>query len=78
MESFAADNILAQMKAVSSAEDIFRLLDVDYDPKVMNASRLHILKRMGDYLASENLADIPDSIAATRCKASSNAPTKIL
>jgi len=65
----AADNILAEMKAASSAEDIFRLLDVGYDPKVMNVSRLHILKRMGDYLASENLADIPDSIVATRCKA---------
>jgi nitrogenase-stabilizing/protective protein len=32
-------------------------------------ARLHILKRMGEYLASENFADLSDSIAVARCKA---------
>ena len=57
------------MKASSSAEDIFKLLDVGYDPKVMNVARLHILKRMGEYLASEDLADLPNGIVTARCKA---------
>lgn len=61
--------ILDKLKASSSAEDIFELLGVGYDPKVMNVARLHILKRMGDYLAYEDLADIPDSIVTARCKA---------
>jgi len=62
-------DILDKLKASSSAEDIFALLGVGYDPKVMNVARLHILKRMGDYLACEDLADIPDSIVTARCKA---------
>jgi nitrogenase-stabilizing/protective protein len=62
-------NVLAQLKASSSAEDIFKLLDVGYDAKVMNVARLHILKRMGEYLASEDLADLPNGIVTARCKA---------
>ena len=69
MKDSAADNILDKLKASSSAEDIFALLGVGYDPKVMNVARLHILKRMGEYLACEDLADIPDSIVTARCKA---------
>lgn len=63
------DNILDKLKALSSAEDIFALLGVGYDSKVMNVARLHILKRMGEYLACEDLADIPDSVVTARCKA---------
>ncbi len=62
-------DILDKLKESSSAEDIFELLGVGYDSKVMNVARLHILKRMGDYLACEDLADIPDSIVMARCKA---------
>ena len=62
-------DILDRLKASSSAEDIFELLGVGYDPKVMNVARLHILKRMGEYLACEDLADIPDSVVMARCKA---------
>lgn len=65
----ASGNILAKIMAASSAEDIFGLLGVGYDANVMNVARLHILKRMGEYLAGEDLADIPDSVAAARCKA---------
>ena len=62
-------DILAKMKAASSAEDIFKLLAVDYDAKVLNVARLHILKRMGEYLASEDFSGLPDGIVAARCKA---------
>jgi nitrogenase-stabilizing/protective protein len=59
---------IGKLKAASSAEDIFRLLDVSYDVKVMNVSRLHILKRMGEYLANEDFSDTPDAVVAARCK----------
>ena len=64
----APADILARMKAASSAEDIFALLGVGYDAKVMNVARLHILKRMGEYLASEDFSGLPDSVVAARCK----------
>ena len=64
-----AGDILAKMDAASSADDIFKLLAVDYDAKVLNVARLHILKRMGEYLASEDLTGLPDGIVAERCKA---------
>lgn len=60
--------ILAKLKAASSAEDFFTLLGVAYDAKVVNVARLHILKRMGQYLATEDLAGLPESVVAARCK----------
>jgi nitrogenase-stabilizing/protective protein len=69
-ENFVLSNgILVKLKASSSAEDIFKLLDVGYDARVLSVARLHILKRMGQYLAKEDFADVSDRIAAARCKA---------
>ena len=64
-----ADAILAQLNQASAAEEFFTLLGVDYDPKVVNVARLHILRRMGQYLAGEDLAGVADEIVAERCKA---------
>lgn len=63
------DNILDRLKAASSIEDFFTLLGVSYDVKVVNVARLHILKRMGQYLASEDFAGLPNQVVAARCKA---------
>jgi nitrogenase-stabilizing/protective protein len=64
-----APGVLAQLNEASSAEDFFALLGVDYDPKHLNVVRLHILRRMGQYLVSEDFAGLPDPIVAERCKA---------
>jgi nitrogenase-stabilizing/protective protein len=67
-QSIAQAGILAKLRAASSAEDFFTLLGVDYDEKVVNIARLHILRRMGQYLASEDFSAVPESVAAERCK----------
>ena len=64
-----ADAILAQLNRASAAEDFFALLGVDYDPKVVNVARLHILRRMGQYLAGEDFAGVADEAVAERCRA---------
>lgn len=61
--------ILDRLNKASSAEDFFELLGVDYDPKVVNVARLHILRRMGQYLAAEDFAGVPDAAVTERCRA---------
>jgi len=61
-------DILARLKASSSAEDFFAELKVKFDPKVLAPARLHILKRMGQYLAAEDFDDMPDRVVAARCR----------
>ncbi len=60
--------MLDKLKTASAAEEFFALLGVDYDAKVVNVARLHILRRMGQYLVSEDFADMPDAEVAARCK----------
>lgn len=67
--SAAAVGMLEQLHTASSAEDFFAMLGVDYDPKHLNVVRLHILRRMGQYLVSEDFAGQPDAVIAERCKA---------
>ena len=64
-----APGLLAQLNEASSAEDFFALLGVNYDPKHLNVVRLHILRRMGQYLVSEDFVGQPDTIVTERCRA---------
>ncbi|MBL8574318.1 MAG: nitrogenase stabilizing/protective protein NifW [Hyphomicrobiaceae bacterium] len=61
-------SIVAKLKSLSAAEEFFDLLGVDYDPKVVSVARLHILKRMGQLLASSDLDGLDEaaSFAAAR------------
>ena len=58
-----------RLKRLSSAEDFFSTLGVAYDEAVLRVARLHILKRMGEYLAGDELEGLPDAVAAARAKA---------
>ena len=61
--------ILQRLRGLSSAEEFFAELRVPYDPAVLGVARLHILKRMGEYLAGDDLEGLPDAVAAARAKA---------
>jgi nitrogenase-stabilizing/protective protein len=67
--SIDATNILDRLTRLSSAEDFFAALGVAYDEAVLRVARLHILKRMGQYLRSGGLEGLPDSVAAARARA---------
>ncbi|QQO23614.1 nitrogenase stabilizing/protective protein NifW [Bradyrhizobium diazoefficiens] len=60
--------ILYRLNQACSAEEIFALLGVEYDPRIVNVARLHILKRMGQHLAREKFAGAAEAEIAARCK----------
>jgi nitrogenase-stabilizing/protective protein len=59
--------VLDELKRLSAAEDFFRYLDVEYEPRVLNVARLHILKRMGQHLQTED-ASLGDDELRARCR----------
>lgn len=61
--------VLNQLRTLSAAEDFFGFLDVPYDPAVLNVARLHILKRMGEYLRKNTLSEADDDMARSLCRA---------
>jgi nitrogenase-stabilizing/protective protein len=47
-------SVLTDLEKLHSAEDFFSYLKVDFDPALLRVARLHILKRMGKYLAGKD------------------------
>lgn len=60
--------VLEQLCSLSAAEEFFQVLEVPYDAAVLNVARLHILKRMGEYLRRDAVADADDDTARRLCK----------
>ena len=55
-------NALEQLRKLSSAEDFFEALGVVYDPQILQVARLHILRRMGEYLSQSEAAGTDDEV----------------
>ncbi|MEX3672157.1 nitrogenase stabilizing/protective protein NifW [Paraburkholderia phenoliruptrix] len=45
--------LIQQLRQLSSAEDFLRFFDIAFDEKVVNVSRLHILKRFFQYIEQQ-------------------------
>jgi len=60
---------LDALTKLSSAEDFFAALDVPYDPAVVNVARLHILRRMGQYLNGTEIEGLDDAAIREACRA---------
>lgn len=56
------ENFLQQLKALSSAEDFLLFFGLPFDQKVVNVSRLHILKRFFQYIRQEQSIDHHDEL----------------
>lgn len=61
-------SVLDDLSRLSAAEEFFSYLGVPCDPAVIRVARLHILRRMGDYLKTEPLADLDDGTQRDRCR----------
>jgi nitrogenase-stabilizing/protective protein len=62
-------NLLDRLRSLSSAEDFFTVLQVPYDPQVLQVARLHILRRMGQYLSEQTLSAMTDDAAEEASRA---------
>ena len=55
---------LKALQALHSAEDFFDYLELPYDPAVLRVQRLHILKRMGQYLSTIEVTEDDAAVKA--------------
>ena len=50
------DSVRQALEKLSTAEEFLDFLGVEYDQRVVNVSRLHILKRFNQYLAQHTFS----------------------
>lgn len=61
-------SVFDELRKLHSAEDFFETLGVEYDPAVVRVARLHILRRMAEYLARTDFDGAPDDEVRAACK----------
>lgn len=60
--------VLQHLAALSSAEEIFAFLAIDYRPEALNVSRLHVMKRFGSYLRETDLSGCSEAAVTRACR----------
>jgi nitrogenase-stabilizing/protective protein len=60
---------LDELSRLSAAEDFFSVLGVEFQPEIVNVARLHILRRMGQYLRDTELEGLDDAAIRDACRA---------
>lgn len=61
-------SVLDKLRSLSAAEEFFACLEVPYEPAVVNVARLHILRRMGQYLAGARFEGLEDAEIRAKCR----------
>lgn len=61
-------SVLDDLRRLSAAEEFFAYLDVPSDPAVLRVARLHVLRRMGQYLKTEPLEGLDEGAVRERCR----------
>jgi nitrogenase-stabilizing/protective protein len=61
-------SVFDELRKLHSAEDFFEALGVEYDPAVVRVARLHILRRMAEYLAKNDFDGVADDEVRSACK----------
>ncbi len=62
-------SILDELSQLSAAEDFFTLLAVPFEPSIVHVARLHILRRMGQYLRGEDFSGRSEEQVRDACRA---------
>ena len=62
-------SVLEDLGRLSSAEDFFTYLDVPFEPSVVQVSRLHIMRRMGQYLKGSEIDGAFEGLDDAKIKA---------
>ena len=62
------ETLMDELQKLASAEEFLDYFGLEYDPKVVSVSRLHILKRFNQYLAREGgLTGLNAGLARAKC-----------
>lgn len=59
-KTYEENGVIDHIGRLSSAEDIFTYLLLPYEQDVLNVSRLHIMKRMGQYLRDADFSGLDE------------------
>ena len=55
-------SVLEALQKLSSAEEFFECLGVPFDSEIVRVARLHILRRMGQYLRDSDVRGLFDGV----------------